>query len=116
MSNTTTKEPPFKDTLMPGSMVEWTSHANGKSKTKVGNVVAIVPKGTTPLQALDADGFRIEEFENTITREKLSQCRLSTSFLIAVRKEKGKPLLYWPHSGVLKPPTRSTVETETESV
>lgn len=78
-------------TFQIGDTVTWTSQAGGKSKTKTGEVIAIVPK----LQRMGysiPDGFRFNGWDGAT--------RSHESYLVQVGKSKR---LYWPLVKHLKP-------------
>jgi Iap family predicted aminopeptidase len=74
-----------------GDTVTWTSQAGGHSKTKVGEVVNIVPKGSQL-------SWRGVQFKDTHRFRHGGGPRNHESYLVSVpaKTSKGKPTLYWP--------------------
>jgi hypothetical protein len=84
-----------------GDKVTWESQAGGCTRTKTGNVVAIVQPGVNPgkLHFLKAAGV------GTLSRRFDGWPRKAISYLVAVRPgktEKSSPVLYWPLASKLK--------------
>lgn len=91
--------PKFK----PGDHVTWTSQAGGKSKTKQGIVIAVVPK-FQPMGYAIPEGFKFKGFDGAV--------RFHESYLIQVGKSKR---LYWPLVKYLKPVESEMSEPKGES-
>lgn len=73
-------------TFQVGDTVTWTSQAGGKSKTKTGKVIAVVPKGVNVRQWVP-DGFNDSRLPQNLS------FRFHESYLIQVGRSKR---LYWP--------------------
>lgn len=74
-----------------GMTVEWRSSANGSTKHKVGEIVAVVPAKQRP-----APKFRLDS--SGLPRDH-------ESYVIAVKcgkTDKAKPKLYWPRVAALQ--------------
>lgn len=84
--------PPAADFTL-GQEVEWTSSSNGTTKTKQGQVEAVIPAGAklTHEQGHEADAF--------------GRPRDHTSYLVRVpaKTPAGKGKLYWPRTAALRP-------------
>ena len=72
-----------------GDLVEWTSQAGGFTKTKIGKVIEVVPKGAEPKTKLRDRGYgRSEE-----------------SYVVLGHRKgiEEKDEAYWPRVGLLRP-------------
>lgn len=76
-----------------GDKVVWTSQAAGRSKTKTGEVVAIVPEGTEVRDCVP-DGMHMNDY---------GMPRKDVSYLILVQRKRSTKL-YWPVASNLSKP------------
>lgn len=98
-----------KDELEPkflvGDMVEWRSQAGGNTRTKRGEVVAVIRPGQSPRDAVNtllrAGGVR-SKYGGGIARR-------GTSYLVVVPPKSSRALgtLYWPLADKLSPLSRA---------
>ena len=81
-----------------GQMVEWTSQARGKERTKIGVVVGVL-SAHTPLRLLPYfETMRIDAWGGSSRNHK--------SYIIAEVHPHRKPKFYWPRVQYLKKATR----------
>jgi hypothetical protein len=85
-----------------GQTVEWTSQANGTTKTKRGEIVAILPERECPrmLEIFGADYH--SRYRSLVDARSLS--RHEESYIVAVpgKTKRVRPRLYWPRVSALK--------------
>ena len=80
-------------------LVTWTSQAGGRTTTKTGAIVRVIPAGTTPSEILyeARDHFKAKlEWGAGLTRAKESY-----AVLVGFPGTKKKPRLYWPRTSLL---------------
>ena len=78
-----------------GDVVEWTSHAGGKVKTKTGKVIAVIPANTPAMRFTAPIQAARTHRDKTISTASRNQSRDHQSYLIEVKGPK-KPFLYYP--------------------
>jgi hypothetical protein len=96
-------------TFQPGDTITWTSQAGGKSKTKTGKVIAVLPANKSVAQFYREGGI-VGDFQLTRIPIIISS-RNHESYLIQVGKSKR---LYWPLVKYLNAATSSPESIETE--
>lgn len=79
-----------------GDKVRWVSHARGRWKEKVGEIIEVVP----PNHGVVLSKYRGKYI---LSRFGKSNPRLHTSYVVAVPSKSGKPKLYWPRANQLEP-------------
>lgn len=98
-----------------GDIVEWESHANGKTTRKTGMIVFIVKPGFDVISFVREDPhFRIGYYLNNLGHGKP---RRYVSYLVAVRSGKrvtSKFRLYWPRGDVRRSEKRSIYDVDKE--
>lgn len=77
-----------------GDLIEWTSHAHGFNRTKIGIVIRVLPIGTTP-----------DDFASQVELWKIHRpggYRNHESYIIALPHPDKPTEFFWPRVGHLK--------------
>lgn len=88
----------MSEQFKPGDTVSWTSQAGGRTRTKLGEIVLVVPKGTHPLNAAIPAGVTLNE---SFLR-KAGVIRKEESYIVRAKivgsggLTKRRSDLYWP--------------------
>jgi hypothetical protein len=92
-------------TFKVGDKVKWTSSSNGSSKTKVGEVLVIIPPLSRPYQVMYKFSPQWQtKYHNVSVPGHGILPRNHESYVIAVsaKTSKGKLKLYWPVVSLLE--------------
>ena len=79
-----------------GDKVTWTSQAAGISKTKIGEIFAVVPAGKHPNTCVNYKGRQSPGRETLMSRSE-------ESYIVLASDRPGRRKLYWPRTCQLKP-------------